>query len=268
MHMKWMFVVACLAAGCSSTGNQNKYDQVDNSMLQYVPESKMAPITDARTERDKANDTLAAAQRRTQQAHKELELAQQERAVAEAEVKKAALAVDIAQKGTQAELDRAKVAVEEAKTLPTAVKARITWRERELDRAKAEEDLAVRDRDLGNARVQVAEAREIKKLDRPEARNVNVETCEAQFRDAQETMRAAKTKADEARRAADLARTQFDETAKIVPANFRKNWEETDKVIGADKDGTRDRDARREDRDEKREDLRKEDRKKDEDQKP
>ncbi len=216
----------CAVQSCHTSGqNEPSLDRhVDDAMLTNVPDSARSDVADARESASVARDAYAAAQVETTRAVDRRKLADRDMEIAEAQVKRAQEAVKIAESGTQADLDKARQDLAEAQTVVTAAHSRITLRDRQVDHARAMENLKERNNELAQAKVEAVKAHAVAKLDRPDAAKVDVNAFERQVRDAQENVNLAQVRLDAARKEVDAARKSFDTDTKAVPAAYRRDW--------------------------------------------
>lgn len=198
--------------------------RVDNAMLQHVPEGERDDVTDARQAADVARDAHAAAVADTLRATERRKLANTELEIAQSELKRAEEAQQIAENGTQEELDRAKQARADTETLVVSVRSRIALRDRQVDYAKAVETLRLEKNELAQAKVEATKARAVKELDRPQAKSIDVAAFEHQLRKCQEEVDLAEVRVDAARKEVIAARTAYDGSVKAVPASLRRDW--------------------------------------------
>ena len=225
-----LLVPLCLLGSCalfsdrSDTSEPVVEKKVDSAMLQHVDDSERADVTDARQTADVARDAHAAAKADTQRAIDRRRLADRELETAEAELKRWEESVKVAQNGTQEELDRANQGVVDARSLVAAARTRIALRDRQVDYAKAFEELKLRNSELAQAKVEATKAHAVSSLDRPQAKAVNVGEFERQVRQAQEKVQVAEVRVDAARKEVDTARNAYDDTVEAVPASFRRDW--------------------------------------------
>ena len=181
-------------------------------------------ITAARKNADAARDAYAAAQADTLQATDRRKICSQELESAESEQSHAEAAQVIAEHGTNDDLAQAKQVVAESKMLVASVHSRGTLRDRQVDHALTVEDLRLKENQFAQANVEVAKARAVKRLDRPEAKSVDVAAFELQARQYDEQVQVAKVRAEAAQGEVKVARLAYDTSAKVVPTRYTSSW--------------------------------------------
>lgn len=231
-----------LTAGCSllsdhshrsgdehySSSRSSNLEPVPNSLLAYLPDGKRSEIEEARAAEAKARDESAAAERRVHVREDQLKIAMQDVEIARAEMKKAELILRLAQGGTQEDLDRAHQNVRDTQALVDTTRARITWRERNIDSAQADEELTRAKLALTSARVELAKARAVHELDRPETRRIDVGSYEREVRLREEAVAVAEARSEAKQKEVKIARDSFDDRAKSVPATYKHNWDDNE----------------------------------------
>lgn len=231
----WMGL-SVVCAGCSSMP-WNSQKEVDRELVAAVPPNQSRGIDDARSNRDKTSDALDVAKRNAVLSEDRLALAKQELGIAKAEVATAESAAEMAEKGTNEELETAKAALRDTKIVVASAENRIRWREADVERAQARVDLQQRRLVLADARVELARAEAVTELDRPAAKNVNIEDFRSQVREQEKLVAKAEIDVDAAESEARIAHDQFLTSARAVPASYRKRAEKIDEEIQFDSDG-------------------------------
>lgn len=224
-------------AACSSMPWNSNTPEVDRELVAAVPPAQSHGIDDARGARDKASDACDVAKRNVTIAEDQLTLAKQELNTAEAETKTAQASVEIAEKGSTEELERAKATLRDTNLVVTSAENRIKWREMDLTRAKARQKLAERKLVLADTRVELARAEAVKQLDRPEAKNVDVPEYQRAVREQEKTVALAEIDVDAAENEAGIAHSEYLSSARAVPASYRKRSERIDEEIQFETDG-------------------------------
>jgi hypothetical protein len=211
--------------GCRASDSQPVMDErVDNAMLQHVALDERGDVTDARHAADVARDAHAAAKADTQSAIGRRKLASRDLDIAQAELKRAEEAFELAEHGTQEELATAKSNLDGAKSVVTSVRSRIILRDRQVDHAKAVETLKLDNNELAQAKVESTKAHAVKELDRPESKSLDLNAFEHQVRKFQEKVQLDNVRVEAARKEVVAARTSYDVTVKAVPAALSKDW--------------------------------------------
>ncbi len=199
-------------------------NHIDNSMLQHVSPGDRADITEARKAADAARDAYSAAKAESIQTTDRRKVCSQELEIARAEQKRAEAVQTAAQNGSEEELNDAKQGVAEAKTLVTSVQSRIELRDVQVEHAAGIEELKLKENELAQARVELAAARAVKRLNRPESKSVDVAAYERQVRKQQEEVKLAEVRADALHGEVKAARMAYDKTVKAVPAHYSRDW--------------------------------------------
>lgn len=230
--MKTIFLAPLLLLGsCAMFDDSTDADgqpvmekRVDNAMLQHVPEGERADVSEARRDADVARDAHAAATADKLRWSERRKLADRDLEIAQAELARSQAALEIAENGTQEELDRAKQAVVDSEAVVVAVRSRIALRKRQVEHAEAVEDLRLERSGLAHAKIEATKARAVKDLDRPQAKSIDVAAFELQVRECQEEVELAEVRVEAARKEVVAARTAYDGTVEAVPASFRRDW--------------------------------------------
>jgi hypothetical protein len=203
---------------------------MDSALLEQVSSEADAKIRAAQIEESKAKEAHAACKRATETAKQEVAVARQELEVAEAAVKKAELSAKAAENSSEADIERARAHVADAKSLPAAAKSRIKLREALVDHAEVRQTLASRKSGLWAAKVELEKARGVRALDRPESRDIDIESYENAVRGAQEDFDGARVDLDSSTRKVQTARVSYDERVRAIPASYRTLWNEDSAV--------------------------------------
>lgn len=221
----------------SDTPNQPVLaNHVDNSMLQHISAADRAEIDEARQSADTARDAYAASKANAFKAADRRKIATQELDIAQAEQKRAETVQAMAENGSQEELDAAKQSVVDAKMLVKSVESRVSLRDRQVEYARAVENLRQKQNALAQSTVELVQARAVKRSDRPDTRSLKVEPFERQVRQCHEEAQIASVHAEAVNGELKVARTAYDESVKAVPAHYTKDWPsetEASEKIGA-----------------------------------
>lgn len=189
-------LAACLLAGCAGSVNLRS---IDNGMLSVLPESAMASISEARSQRDSAEDALAAAKR-------DLKLSKEEQDLSRASLKR-----------YKARLEEAEVAMKIAEEDGTAARIQGASHEYSYSAARAEQARAgLVAADRGHARAQLAlktareahhhalahveleKATALQSADRGDARGIEIEAFRQQFEKSDKQLRQLRDKLERA----------------------------------------------------------------------
>lgn len=234
MHQSRILFLAplLLVSSCAlfSKHNSDTPDQpvlanhVDNSMLQYISAGDRTEIDATRQAADAARDAYAASKADAFKAAERRKVATQELDIAQAEQKRAESVQTIAESGTQEDLVAAKQSVADAKMLVKSVESRVSLRDRQVEYARAIEDLRQKQNELAQATVELSQARAVKRVDRPDTRSIKVEPFEHQVRQYHEEAQIASVHAEAVQGELNVARQAYDETVKAVPAHYTKDW--------------------------------------------
>lgn len=219
----------CLLSACAAFSNRSAdtpvmAHRVDNSMLESISEGERAQVSDARQNADVARDAYAASKVATQRMIDRRKLADHDLDIAQAQADRAEAEVKVAENGTQEDLDRARQHAADTSALVASIRARILLRDRQVDYAKAFENVKQKNNELAQAKVETTKAHAVTHLDVPQAKKVDVEEFERQLRKCQEEVKIAEVRAEAAKNEVTAASASYDESVEAVPASFRADW--------------------------------------------
>lgn len=188
----WITMAPLLALGCRSTRFGNDPDGsvavvVNDDMLVSVPEADRENITRARTERSEMKDRVAMAERDAEQGRRQLDVTEEELEAAEDAVTTAEKGLEVARDGNEnaraSEMESANRKLETARTRLYLARSRVAHGKTQLSRLESETDLANLRLQWSEACVELAKAKAVHELDRPEAREISVRAFEARVAD-------------------------------------------------------------------------------------
>jgi len=190
----WMTMAPLLALGCRSTPFGHNPDGsvavvVNDDMLVSVPEADRESITRARTERGEMKDRVVMAERDAEQGRRQLDVTKEELEAAEAAVQTAEKSLEVARDGGEgvrkSEMESASLRLEDARAQLYCARSKFAHGRTQLSRLESETDLADLRMQWSEARVELAKARAVHELDRPEAREISMMAFEARVADRQ-----------------------------------------------------------------------------------
>jgi len=210
---RWTVQACALALACASS--PKPVARVDDSGLARLDESQMQPVDDARVEQGRAQDALARTKANEADAQARLEVAKTERAVGDAQLKRAAAERDLLKKqyAPQGQLAAADEEIRAAQDRIRAADLKRAYLERMVQVAQADRNAAAAHVDTAAAMVEQAKLRAMKAAEVPQAGSANPGAIDARLADAQ--LREAQLR----KQAADLR-------ASAVEAYNR--WQQTD----------------------------------------
>jgi hypothetical protein len=203
-------LLAMLALGaCHSTPSET-----DASLLSYVDQRDREAIAEARRDRDEAADAIATARRRVDDAQAELKVARSDLEVQEARRARAGtVARADSRTGEEPRNNQVSEAgyadVDETRKAVARARDTIHWRERLIAAAKEEVEVAEARRDLAEANVELTKALAVARLDRPEARRIDVEHHRRVVREREADLKVAEVRFRAAQEEADIAKEQI-----------------------------------------------------------
>lgn len=218
MNVNILRVVAGLAL-FSSCSNLGHHEPSTDSMIEHLSATDRGRIDEARAERDRRGDELAAAQQDAARAKAELAVAKKELDVAEARVEQAEASVHVAESGTTAELETARQALLGEQAALVAPQAQISWRKCEIVRRDEAVTVAECKHKLADAHVEAIKARAVGGLQRAGAGSTQVDEHDKRVRDCETQVAMAQVKLDAATRECKLAETAYNESAQPRPRN-------------------------------------------------
>lgn len=205
IHVAALLLLA-LGASCQ-TLTRSQVREVDDGLWAYVGENDKQEVAAARDARDRAEDELAVSERRIEEARDQLTLAKREFDVADARFDEARAALKVGEKaGEEEDLSAEHAGVERASAWRDAARAAIDWRALDVDAARAQRVLAARNLELANARIELAKARAVDRLDHPDAEGVGLAQFELQVRERSTQRQIAEIMAEAADREVAIAR--------------------------------------------------------------
>lgn len=202
-----------LPVGCSNPSHRGESNA---AMIDRLPARDRARIDEARAERDRRGDELAAAKQDAQRSRSELEVAKRGLDVAEARVEKAEASVHAAESGTTADLEAARLAMTEAQAGLATPRAEISWRKCDIVRRDHCVQVTGRKHALADAQVEAITARAVGGLDGTQSGSTHVEAHEKRVRDCEKELALAQVQFDAAARECTLAEDAYKACAKLV----------------------------------------------------
>ncbi len=227
-----------LCVACQSTPDWQHTDSNDvrNSLLAYVPKSDQHAIDQARQERGAIAEELAAAKRDRDATRSRLDLANDDLSVVQMRLREAKNQSDHAERyGDQQEYDKSKHRVDDAEAAVRLARAKVAYyQDMSTLAGKREELLQARGR-LANAMFDLAKAEAVSKLDRPIAKQIDVDARRETVHRMADDARRAALEAKVARRRVNLQSDLVAQRREQVPDAFRMNEiASTDTVLSAD----------------------------------
>ncbi|HEX6882985.1 MAG TPA: hypothetical protein VF530_06365 [Planctomycetota bacterium] len=191
--IRWLVLIPALAIGCKSNPFSDRDGSaalvVDDDFLVDVPESDRADIAVARTERSEMRDLVAIAERNVEQGRRQLDVAEEELAAAEAAVRTAEKSLAVAGEDDESvrasEIGDANRRLEGARARKHWARSKVAYQGTHISRLESQTDLARLRLEWSEARVELAKARAVHELDRPEARALSVGEFEARVAEKQ-----------------------------------------------------------------------------------
>ncbi|MBK7874628.1 MAG: hypothetical protein IPJ77_02575 [Planctomycetes bacterium] len=199
-----------LSVGCANSG---RHAESNEAMVERLPARDRTRIDDARAERDRRGDELAAAKQDAVRSRSELEVAKKGLEVAEARVAKAQASVHVAESGSTDELEAARDALTEAQAGLAAPRAEIGWRACDIVRRDEGVHVAGRKHELASAQVDAITARAVGGLDRTSTDSTQLELHEKRVRDCEKELALAQVQFDAAARECTLAEDAYKASA-------------------------------------------------------
>ena len=191
-NIQWVALLPVLALGCKSMSFGDHPDGsvavvVDDDILVNVPEADREEIARARSERSEMKDRVAIAERDVEQGKRQLDVAEEELEAAEAAVRTAEKSLVVARDGDErvrtSEMESASSRLATARTNLYYARSKVAHDRTHISRLKSHTDLANMRLEWSEACVELAKAKAVHELDRPEASEISVMEFEARVAD-------------------------------------------------------------------------------------
>ncbi len=210
-----------LASSCATT-NARQTPEARAGLLAYVPEEGRGEIQQARAHLSQVNEDLRIAESDLTQVESRVELAKHDLRVVEQRVEEAQDRTDHARRfGSQEDLEEERRQVEEAKNAKRFAEAKISYNEDMKELARSLVDLHENRLELAAATVELEEALAISQLDRPAAREVDVQSYHGRVAELQDRVAMNDVEARAARMRVELRREFLFDRAQAVPTTYR-----------------------------------------------
>lgn len=192
MKTTWLTSAAliCLLTSCAGGPSMT----VPDDLLSGLPPGKMAPVNQARGERDAALDAANQAKTAITRAEQEKTLAKTELDVAKSELEAARAKADIAKGGSADDVKMAENAVAQAEAKKAVKQYLVLWRTRQVEKVEAEADLADVNLQYAEAKLEAEKARAVQDIDKAKAQEISVSKFELQV--AEYKQKQAEAEAD------------------------------------------------------------------------
>lgn len=223
-----LILIAVGSAACQSTTHRTARLSVDDDALVNVPVGQREDVSKARTERTEGQDRVGIAERDLQNAQERVSLAKQTASMAEDECDAASDRVKMAHDANQ---DTRAAAIQSAEENRESVRAHSRWADTQVvyqqRRVEAQEDQVGLEKmrlELANAKVELAKARAVNGLDRPDVEAYDIGAFEAVVANRKLNVELAEIDAEAWQKKIKHCRTSLDAQAKLVPSSYRDNW--------------------------------------------
>ncbi|MFT5733268.1 MAG: hypothetical protein ACJA2W_000170 [Planctomycetota bacterium] len=216
LHYTSIPTFALLAlVGCSNT--QPNVTPIDGALLASAPTEGRATVTAARAALAANEDAYALAQNHTTKAAEQVHVARVSLRTVRSELDESKLAIEVAEGGTQDDLDRARAAHAYALANADYMRDLLAFRKRELDLAKLEEKASQEEARLSRALVELRKAEAVQTVNLVSAQRVPIQDYRNQVYFHQEEVevaiarvRSAKSRIAEAQIVIDEAKGRLD----------------------------------------------------------
>lgn len=218
-----------LAVGCNSTpfhGHNDRYSHltVDDDALVYVPESGRAEIDQARTGCDQMRDQVSIAQRNLEQGKRQLDLAEEELDVSELHVNSAMKGLEVARSSNgnvrDAQIAAANATIDGARAQWHSAVSDVAYHAVRIEQLDALVQLARLRVKRSEAEVELAKAKAVVALDRPETRDISVGEFQACLDERNAEVALAEVDADAWEKKVEVRRDVLDVHRKAGDASF------------------------------------------------
>lgn len=211
---------------------ERESEELHASLLAYVPEGERAPIQEARARRAQVTEDLRIAESDLKQLESRLQLARHELEVVEQRVKEAETRIDHTRRfGNQHELEEARRQRVDASNALRFAQGKIRYYEDLEELGKNLERLHEARVELADATVELEEAVAVARLDRPAAREVDVQLYERRVAELHDEVAMHDVEARASRMKVELGREFLYERAQAVPASFRLSEPEAPETV-------------------------------------
>ncbi len=181
---------------CATTKAAREVGQVSDEDFARLPRGQMGPVDQARAQLRQAQDQLARAKLRLQEASHEEDLAKAEQAAADAKIQQAEAQLKIAQdRGDQKAIARATQAVEAAKLQRQAADAHLDYAKKLASARQAQAEVAERRVDVMVRQVELAKLQALQQAGVPAASRYDPAVFRRDLADAQVALAQAQAKA-------------------------------------------------------------------------
>jgi multidrug resistance efflux pump len=205
-------VAIAVGAGCATLREEwTGRPTVDPALVAHLDESEMGAIRKARSKADEARDELAKAEAMAETAEERLDIARDELEPADQRVEIAKRKLDNARDhGTAEELEQAEEELGRARDEHRSARRKVALREKELEHARAQTDLAQARVDLALAETELVQAEAVADLDRPAAREIDLDAFRRAVREAKRELEIAQVRLEAAEEEVAIARDDYE----------------------------------------------------------
>jgi len=208
-------ILSIVGASCQLNPSPPRATAAADALLLEVSPSEQQRIASARENCDRANDAYAAAKARATSARDSQISADLDLEAATARVVRAETALEHRRTtGTTGAIDIAKRDLAQAKAEHTDLTAAATLRARQTDHARALAEIAKEHVTVNEALVELAKARAVNTLDRPDGQKPGLQRFEESVRRAEADENLARTRADATQKEIDI----------LIASSARASW--------------------------------------------
>jgi hypothetical protein len=202
MANRLSIVVAATVAAAACSHQQKAPPKLDDSGLARLDEQQMQPVDEARVEEGRARDAVARSKANEADARARLDVANTERGVADAQMKRAQAERELLKKqyANKDQMARADEEVRASQQRIQAADLKRAYLEKMVQVAQSDSQLAQAHLDTSQALTEQVKQRAMKAADAPQAQSVNAgeldsRVAQAQLREAQLRKQAADQRA-------------------------------------------------------------------------
>jgi predicted nucleic acid-binding Zn-ribbon protein len=210
-------------SACASAGGAKKEataPKIEESWLARVPPENMAPVEQARTERQTQRDELNRAGVARKDAENQVSVAQNEEKAAKAQVDAAEAQLKGAKsRGQYTAINEAKTALDRAKLAHQVAQANVQRREKAVDVAKAQEDLEKARVETADTRVSQAEYRALQSSGDTRASRIDPARYDAALAASQARENEAQAKVQQRQNQYEAANTKYQQLGRELQAS-------------------------------------------------
>lgn len=213
-----------LLGGCQNAPWHQNGPEVEPGLMGYVPPSQRSDIDQARNLRDQVREDVAVARRDLDQLQGRIDLARKDQQAIVARVTEAQNQIKHAREyGTDQELNAATQKLDQAQAADRLASAKFDYYDNARQLAQQRVALKEKELQLANAEIELRKADAVSKLDRPRAKQIDVDKFQKRVAQLQNDVQKAQIDVDAQLQSVRYRADQVAQLSQQVPQEFQTN---------------------------------------------